>query len=611
MPDETKQDAQNEAKNPSPGRIPAALLRGLGVVLHGTWHHASVLVAVALIGVAFFLQMQVVDLEGRQGAHEGHGHDEGDAAEEAVEVTWTCSMHPQVRQPDPGLCPICNMDLVPVEGSGGDLGERELRLSEGAARLADIETAPVRRGTPRRVLRLVGKVEPDETRIKTVAARVGGRIEQLHVAETGTVVEEGAALVDLYSPDLYVAQKELTLAAGVPLMLEAAREKLRLWGLSPAQIEAVEARGIPQETVTIHAPIGGTVIHKDATEGMYVREGTAMYTVADLSVVWLALEAWEPDLPWLRKDEQVWVQTLDDPGNYTEGRIRFIDPVVDERTRTAEVRVEVPNPDGRLRPGMFVRAVLRAAQDDQERALLVPATAVLRTGTRAVVYVQLPDTEEPSFEGRVIRLGPRAGDDYVVRGGVEVGERVVTRGAFKLDSALQIQAKPSMMSLPSESEDAPVPAAFQTQLTPVYQAYFDAWDGLQGDDATRAAAGFTALHEALPGVEAGMLAEDQIDRWRALSGALMKASMPAMGFADLGPLREHFEPLSMAILDLERTFGHAGDAAHYEMYCPMAFRNKGAAWLQETDELLNPYFGASMLRCGETRETFRGGGGTP
>jgi Cu(I)/Ag(I) efflux system membrane fusion protein len=277
--------------------------------------------------------------------------------------------------------------------------------------------------------------------------------------------------------------------------VEAVREKLRLWGLTAEQIQEIETRGTLTDHLTLYSPVGGVVIHKNAQEGGYVKTGDRIYTVADLSRVWVQLEAYESDLPWLRYGQKVTFTTEAWPGENFEGTIAFIDPVLNAATRTVNVRVNVDNPDLKMKPGMFVHAVAHpvianngkvtnpslagkwispmhpevvkdgpgacdvcgmplvpaeelgyVAADEINAPLVIPATAPLLTGTRAIVYIELPGKEKPTYEGREIVLGPKAGNVYIVRHGLSEGERVVTQGAFKLDAELQIRAKPSMMT---------------------------------------------------------------------------------------------------------------------------------------------------------------------
>ena len=401
------------------------------------------------------------------------------AAETAAEAApnaqapqlWYCAMHPHFIRPGPGKCGICGMSLVPMPKEM-TLSARVFQTSPEAAALMDIETSPVERRSVEMQVRMVGIIAYDETRLADITAWVPGRLDRLFVNYTGVTVEKGQPMADLYSPELLGAQEELLQAIQAVKNLErseldimretaaatvtAAREKLRLLGLAAEQIADVEKQEQPADHVTIHAPISGTVIHQHMKEGGYVKTGTPIYTLADLSQVWVKLDAYESDLSWLRLAQQVEFSTIAYPGETFPGIVAFIDPVLDPATRTVKIRVNAANADGRLKPGMFVKAVVRAtlAEDgglsdpsaEQNKPLVIPATAPLITGTRAVVYVALPETEKPTFEGREIVLGPRAGNYYLVRNGLKQGERVVTRGNFKIDSALQIQAKPSMMN---------------------------------------------------------------------------------------------------------------------------------------------------------------------
>ena len=427
-------------------------------------------------------------------------------------VWWTCSMHPQIRQPKPGKCPICFMDLIPVATAEADIGPREISFSEEAIKLMEIVTTPVARKFVTAEIRMVGKVDYDETRVKNITAWVPGRIDRLYVDFTGITVNKGDHMVELYSPELISAQAELLAALQaaasikpessdlvnktISATLEAAREKLHLLGLTKDQIDKIESSGKTLTHVTIYSPLGGIVIHKHTAEGTYVNTGTPIYTVADLSRLWVKLDAYESDLVWIRYGQEVEFTTEAYPGEVFKGTISFIDPVLNDKTRTIKVRVDVANPQGKLKPEMFVRAIVRSglaqggrvmapemagkwicpmhpsvvkdqagscdicgmdlvtteslgyvkADIPEQAPLVIPASAALITGTRAVVYVRLPDKKKPTFQGREIVLGPRAGDYYIVSKGLAEGEVVVTNGNFKIDSALQIQAKPSMMN---------------------------------------------------------------------------------------------------------------------------------------------------------------------
>ncbi len=393
-------------------------------------------------------------------------HDEAASPDTAQDAqSWTCVMHPHIHLSEPGRCPMCGMDLVAVtaEPEGEPGGLRLLTLSESAMRRAEIRTASVERRPLRSEIRLLGKLEVDETRVRRVTAWVPGRLDRLYVDFTGDSVNRGDRLVLLYSPELASAQQELLQArrtvraveeshserirASAQATLEASREKLRLLGLSEAQVARVERRGKVEHRITIHSPLKGIVLEKHGVEGMYVKTGTPIYTVADLSTLWAQLDAHESDLAWVQVGQDVSFESQALPGRHFQGQISFVDPVLDPRSRTAKVRVEIGNPEGLLKPEMFVTAVLYAEAhgDASEPPLVIPDTAPLFTGRRSIVYVRVPGTKHPSFESREVVLGPRAGDYYIVESGLQEGDRVVVHGAFKIDSELQIQGKPSMM----------------------------------------------------------------------------------------------------------------------------------------------------------------------
>jgi len=273
---------------------------------------------------------------------------------------WTCSMHPQIRLPKPGKCPICGMNLILAKETTDTRSPREFTTSEAAKALMDIETSLVQRKFVDVDVRMVGKVDYDETRLVNITAWVPGRLDRLYVDYTGVPVNKGDHLVYIYSPELLSAQEEMLQAkqavkdiqnSDSKLMRDmtqgtyiAAREKLLLLGLSEKQVANVERTGKASDHLTINSPVSGIVIHKDAKEGMYVKTGTRIYTVADLSQMWVRLDAYESDLVWLRYGQKVEFTTVALPGEVFKGTISFIDPILNSATRTVKVRVNVPNP---------------------------------------------------------------------------------------------------------------------------------------------------------------------------------------------------------------------------------------------------------------------------
>jgi len=819
--------------------------------------------------------------------------------EDSVEVTptasqsdgpsmWTCSMHPQIRSPKPGDCPICGMDLIPVPATSGGL--RTLTISPEARALMNIASTPVERRYVSHQIPMVGKVDYAETKFGYITAWVPGRLDRLYVDYTGVQVNKGDHMVYIYSPELYSAQEELIQALKhrrertrssssliQPLdLVESAREKLRLLGLKEEQIKEIEQQQKPSDHLTIYSPVSGVVIEKLKQEGDYVKTGERIYTVADLNQVWVHLDAYETDLPWIRYGQDVTVTTEAYPGEEFHGRIAFIQPVLNDKTRTVKVRVNVPNPDGKLKPDMFVHATVKPTvavggrvmdpnlagkwispmhpeivkdepgtcdvcgmqlvraealgyvtpeTDERRPPLVIPYSAALVTGTRAIVYVELPvmpagigtafqgigaaleagEVEQvrktfavfsnvldrpydqpgtdyarelwngyadrlaehalagkrvqskkeaeavyariepimnqlreefapigqPTFEGREIVLGPRAGNFYLVRHGLKEGELVVTQGNFKIDAEIQIQAKPSMMTPEggghdhgsSEKADADehaghkmaLPGSFKNQIRDLEDAYEQVAKAVEQEDLGKTTAAFANFGRALETVDGSLLTGHARMQWKefsmllsndAVEGSeverlseadrvflLLKGHMRRMreqlGVApdeqrhiehiavppefqaelaavwqrylaiqkelsadkfsdtrnllagletavatvddsmltgrakqvwqremanlsklidalnkaqDIKAMRAQFKPLSEEIGVLAKSFGFGVAGPIYELHCPMAFENQGAVWYQDNDQVRNPYYGASMLKCADRVE---------
>lgn len=554
------------------------------------------------------------------------------AAHPQAEV-WTCSMHPQIRQSTPGQCPICGMDLIRVEMDASPTADapRQITLSPAARQLAEVVEAPVERRSVAVEVRLAGKVEFDETRMAIISPRVDGRIDRLMATYVGMPVSVGDPLADLYSPEWVAAQQELlqVLSAASESesfspLLGATRERLRRWGLTDEQVAEIERSGQVRDHMTFVAPLGGIVVAKDAREGQYVTVGQPLFSVADLSRVWVQFAAYESDLAWLRLDQPVEFQVEAYPGETFRGTIAFIAPLLDPATRTVKVRVEVENTDGRLKTEMFARGIVRSSTGESsgELPLVIPATAPLVTGKRAVVYVAVPE-QTGAYEGREVELGPRAGDYYIVRSGVQEGETVVVNGAFKIDSSLQIQGKPSMMAPASDSIPADhfsatqeittgsspipdkesVPPEFRGQLEGLLAPVLAIGSALAHDDLAAAQAQVLLAQQAVAAADAAPLAPEEHMRWMALRAPLATALDGMANAPDLKTFRTSFALLAPAMVQLIKQFGLVHTDPIYDLRCPMAADHHGATWLQSDAAVRNPYFGRAMFTCGSVIET--------
>ncbi|MCH9031238.1 MAG: efflux RND transporter periplasmic adaptor subunit [candidate division Zixibacteria bacterium] len=565
-------------------------------------------------------------------------------------IIWTCSMHPQVQLPEPGECPICGMELIPVGGSGSkDVGERKIELSESAKKIAEIQVTKVRKAKMTYQLRLNGSVEPDETTVRTITAWVPGRIERMYVSFTGATVRKGEPIFEIYSPQLISAQEELIQAleahdelstshlsivkSSALSNIASAEDRLRLLGMTRSQVEAIKKNRETNEFMLVTSPVTGVVLNKDVKEGQFVKEGQTLLRIADLQTVWVTFDAYEPDLAWINVGQRVKFTTETNPGEEFEGAVDFIDPVVNVHTRTARARVNMENANGKLRPGAYAHGVIYASNAVVEEMIMIPASATLVTGERAVVYVQDPANPH-LYEGREITLGPKTNGYYTVIHGLAEGEMVVTNGAFKIDAAMQIQAKPSMMNPSGNSESNPdtqtgssgaagsASATGSTSstaaemshskgcgiitkaFTDAYQTYFDIQASLSKDNLGGAKTAANSFLVALPTETIKCMSKEIAKDFESKLTSLDLAANKISGANDIEVARAQFEPLSLGMIAMASEFGAAGEDTVFQYYCPMAFSGKGASWIQNEKGTANPYYGSAMLRCGGLKNTY-------
>ena len=408
-------------------------------------------------------------------------------------------MHPQVRLPKPGSCPICSMPLIKASGDAKSSGTEEpmLELSAHARAMASVETVAVERRPLSHELRAVGKVQYNETALATVTSRVDGYIERLFVDFTGIEVKEGDHLVEIWSPDLYIAQEELfsELRQGGNVR-PGAKLKLQRLGMTPQQVDELVRTRTATERVTLLSPITGTVTEKMVVQKSSVKAGDVLYRLANLESVWVYLDVYEYELPWVRYGQTVEINS-DAFAETLTGRVWFINPTVTDESRTVKVIINIANGQKKLKPGMFVSATIRAkmlanglaaptgvegkwtcpmhaqlllpeggpcplcqmplvqipggkkqTSPEDERVLSVPTTAVLDTGMRQLAYVERQPGEFAAVE---VKVGPRAGDFYPVISGLNEGDRVAARGNFLLDSQFQVRGLPSLFNKEGQS----------------------------------------------------------------------------------------------------------------------------------------------------------------
>lgn len=378
----------------------------------------------------------------RAAAHAGHAG-EGEIAH------YTCSMHPSVRKEGPGTCPICSMNLVPVTRQ--EVGTGTIVLDPRRVQEIGVRTARVVRRMTQGEIRAVGRVALDETRLVDVSVKFGGWIEDLVVNETGQWVGRGQTLLTLYSPELYAAQQEYLAAlrsqraaqgTAAPdradYLAGAARQKLALWDLTDGQVRRIAADGQPLRSVPILSPASGYVLAKHVVEGAAVQPGMPLFRIGGLDRVWIEAEVYEADLPRVALGQSAVVTLPHQPGEVLRGRVSLVHPTLDPTTRTARVRVEIQNRRGpggpRLRPEMYANVLLEVPMGE---ALLVPASAVLYTGPRALVFLA---RGEGRFQPREVELGAKRGDAYEVLSGLDEGDEVVSSGNFLIAAESRLKA---------------------------------------------------------------------------------------------------------------------------------------------------------------------------
>lgn len=536
-----------------------------------------------------------------------HDH-AGESSEE--ETIWTCSMHPQIRQNEPGLCPICEMELIPVDEAASD-NPLVLEMTQTAVKLANVQTTVIgQMGSAEKTHRLNGKIQADERQVASQVTHVPGRIEELFVTFTGEAVREGQKLARIYSPELVTAQRELLEALKIqdtnPRLAEAARQKMRYWRIPEATIDEIAETGEIQETVTVFAETSGVVTKRMVAVGDYIKEGDILFELVNLSRLWVLFDAYEDDLASIDVGDRVLFTTPAYPEQRFESRITFIDPVIDPITRVAQLRAEVYNRGGRLKPEMFVRGTV-VAPISKGKGLLVPKTAVLWTGKRSVVYVKVPNTTVPSYEYREVVLGESLGESYIIHSGLEPGDEVVTNGAFSIDAAAQLNNQQSMMNRRVsikgvEGPEVPdykntTPQEFKKQLRALLQPYIDLKDALVATDPKAAAEAAGRLAGQTDEVDMQLLEGDAHLYWMEQMRAIKAHASNIAGSNDVEEQREQFDFLSAVLIKTVEAFG-AGSEDLYVQHCPMAFDDEGADWIALEEEVRNPYFGDRMLKCG-------------
>ena len=540
--------------------------------------------------------------------YDGDSYEKHNHTTETQKTTWTCSMHPQIKQDKAGKCPICAMDLVPLNTVITEDSDNiyDIQMSEAAAKLADIQTIIVKKGNPIKEIHLQGKIQADERKMSKISARFGGRIERLYVNYTGQEVKKGELLAEIYSPELITAQKELLEAAKYkttnPAIYKAAISKLELWDITEQQIANIENKGIVEKYFNILSPMSGTVSMRQVESGDYVNKGKTLFKIIDLNNLWVLLDAYERDLPWIKTGDNVKFRITAIPGKEYNAKVSYIDPFINAKTRIAQVRLEIPNAENTIKPQMFVKAIIESNISINDEELLIPKSSILWTGKRAVVYVKDPHKDSPIFTYREITLGSDAGSSYIVKKGLQEGEEIAVNGVFKIDAAAQLRGLTSMMN-PAKTETIEINQKFRDQLTAFYMDYLKLKDAFITSDYSKTSKTIHLLHNSINKIDMKLLKGDVHMKWMEILKELNKAISDIVKAKDIESQRKEFADLSTSMFEAIKTFGI--NETSYYLFCPMADENKGSYWLNDSEQVRNPYFGDEMLECGEVKETVK------
>ncbi|MBZ9632145.1 efflux RND transporter periplasmic adaptor subunit [Salegentibacter sp. LM13S] len=565
------------------------------------WKAAGILILGVLLGYLFF--------GGGNDAEEAEEHDHSEMSEDQI---WTCSMHPSVRQNEPGDCPICGMDLIPVSENENELDSDMFVMSENALKLANVETLIVGTNDASKEIRLNGKVEVDERNTYTQSTHIPGRIEQLSVNFTGEKVNRGQVLASVYSPELVTAQEELLQAAEIresqPELFEAAKQKLRNWKIGENQINKMLSRGETIDRFPITADVGGVVTDLMAEQGDYLERGMPIYEIANLDKLWVLFDVYESNMSWIKEGSKIEYTIKSLPGETFEGEVNFVDPLLNSNTRVATARVEIDNEDRRIKPGMFATGIIENSLNVENEKIVIPQSAVLWTGKRSVVYVKEDVESGAGFKYREVVLGASLGDSYVIEEGLNEGEEIVVNGTFTIDAAVQLAGRPSMMNPPEEGEsnlsEIKLSEAEKTELQEVFNSYLALKNTLVEDDFEGAKKQLIGLEKAIEAVDNSVISNSAADAMENYKNRL-QSELPALKASeDISALRTGFIDLSAEMIRMAKSFKPFNEQI-YIQHCPMANNDKGADWLSLSEEIRNPYYGSAMLNCGEVTDVIK------
>ncbi|RRO21912.1 efflux RND transporter periplasmic adaptor subunit [Flavobacteriaceae bacterium 14752] len=514
-----------------------------------------------------------------------HNH----AQDQAEDSVWTCSMHPQIRKDEPGDCPICGMELIPASQMSDDIDPDAIRMSKSARALAQVETTIVGNQNMDSSLNLSGQLEINQNETQSISANFKARVEKLYINEEGEAVNKNQIIAELYAPEIQILKDELELATQQDNsnLLKSIEKKIENYELSISDVKSLK-----NGKLKLRSPKTGVISNLNIEQGDNVKANQNLMGIVDLSTLWAVVDIYESDLDKISVGDQLTIQT---PNHQNiSGQVSFISPVLESNSRSAKARIVVNNPNQNLKPGVFITAKLKNTKPktSSNQKLMVPKSAVLWTGKRSVIYQQLENENGVYFKMKTVETGSSSSDYIEILSGLKSGDKIVTHGAFSIDSEAQLANKPSMMNPEGKTiktghqhGNMEMPKTNQSQsveddetLSQIVKNYIELKNTLVNDN-------FAASKKAY---------QNLISKFSNYSDTAFKSSKD---FKSINDLRDSFIKISDEIISLVNT-SNPMEKTIYVQQCPMANQSQGASWLSFSQEVKNPYYGASMLKCG-------------
>lgn len=543
---------------------------------------------------------------------------------------YTCPMHPQIMEPNPGSCPICGMDLVAVSQTQGEGG---IMLSANQIKLANIRAQVLTSGSIGNSTLLTATTVADKNLLNQISSRISGRIEKLYVKQVGEQISKGTPLYDLYSEALLTLEQEYLVALAqqkalggtdenYSRILQGAKEKLFLYGMSEKQLEELTSSGKAKPTVTFYSQGRGIVEEIAVSEGQYIAEGSAILKISDLSSLWVEAQLYPAELPQAKIGSTVDVRINGFGNEVVKGKVVFLAPELASNSKIIIMRAQIDNPQMKFIPGMQASVTLT---NDSKKALTLPINAVIRDEQGSYVWKQIGKS---TFSPVMVKLGSENTSTVEVISGLSESDTVVVSGAYLLHSEYILKKGGNPMSghdhgqmasaeSPKEMNQSQMPSSlatqipdyssadreFKTQIEGVYKSYISLKNALVESNVENTKKAAQEILAAMGKIDATKLSREQksfFDRHATTIKGHAKGMASASSIDDQ---RKELDMFSKSMYALLQSF-KAGDESIYYQYCPMANSNKGAYWVSERKEIRNPYYGESMLTCGETKETF-------